>query len=67
MARLLEEKLSAAGLADLAFPREASALFVRLPNEIVERMHGAWLAFLKLLRTRCLPADVFLGHDQTGD
>jgi threonine aldolase len=41
MAQLLEEKLSALGLADLAFPREASALFVRLPDKIVERMHAA--------------------------
>ena len=41
MARLLEEKLRAIGLANLAFPREANALFVRLPNEIVERMHAA--------------------------
>ena len=41
MARLLEEKLRAIGLANLAFPREANALFVRLPNDIVERMHAA--------------------------
>ena len=41
MAALLEEKLRALGLADLAFPRQASALFLRLPNEIVERMHAA--------------------------
>lgn len=39
MARSLEEKLRSAGLA-LAFPREANAVFVRLPNDIVERLHG---------------------------
>ena len=41
MAALLEEKLRALGLADLAFPRQASALFLRLPNYTVERMHAA--------------------------
>ncbi len=41
MARLLEEKLGAAGYADLLFPREASALFVRLPDEVVARMRTA--------------------------
>jgi threonine aldolase len=41
MAALLEEKLRALGLADLAFPRQASVLFVRLPNDMVERMHAA--------------------------
>ncbi len=39
MARLLEEKLRAAGLTDLAFPRQANALFVHLPAEIAGRMH----------------------------
>jgi threonine aldolase len=37
MAQLLEEKLRAAGFA-LAFPREANALFVRLPNDVAERL-----------------------------
>ncbi|MGH8093273.1 MAG: threonine aldolase family protein [Chthoniobacterales bacterium] len=41
MARLLEEKLRTRGLDDLAFPRQASALFLRLPNELVQRMHAA--------------------------
>jgi len=41
MAALLEEKLRGRGLADLAFPREANALFLRLPNEQAERMHAA--------------------------
>ena len=39
MARLLEGKLRAAGF-DLAFPREASALFVRLPNDVVEKLQA---------------------------
>ena len=45
MAALLEEKLRALDLADLAFPREANALFVRWPNELVERMHLAGWRF----------------------
>jgi threonine aldolase len=48
-ARLLEEKLRAAGLANLAFPREASALFVRLPNEIVERVQARGWQFYKFI------------------
>jgi threonine aldolase len=39
MAQFLEEKLHAANL-HLAFPREANALFVRLPNDISERLHA---------------------------
>jgi threonine aldolase len=41
MAALLEEKVRAAGFADFLFPREASALFVHLPDDVVERMHAA--------------------------
>ena len=40
MTRLLEEKLRAAGLAKLAYPREANALFLYLPNETAEAMHA---------------------------
>ncbi|HEX4666559.1 MAG TPA: low specificity L-threonine aldolase [Chthoniobacterales bacterium] len=39
MARLLEEKLAKGGLR-LAFPREANALFVRLPNDVAERLQA---------------------------
>ena len=39
MGRLLEERLTGAGLT-LAFPREANALFVRLPNDVAERLHA---------------------------
>jgi threonine aldolase len=39
MARRLEQKLAAAGYP-AAFPREASALFVRLPNDLVEKMEA---------------------------
>jgi threonine aldolase len=45
MAALLEEKLRALGLADLAFPRQANALFLRLPDELVARMHAAGWEF----------------------
>lgn len=41
MAALLEENLRAIGIADLVFPREANALFLRLPNEVAERLHAA--------------------------
>jgi threonine aldolase len=41
MAALLERKLRAIGQTDFLFPREASALFVRLPNEIVKRARAA--------------------------
>jgi threonine aldolase len=39
MTALLETELRARGFAKLAFPREANALFVRWPDEIVHRMH----------------------------
>jgi threonine aldolase len=48
MARLLEEKLLAAGLA-LAFPREANALFIHLPNELVDRMQARGWFFYQFL------------------
>jgi threonine aldolase len=46
MARRLEEKLRAAGLA-LAFPREANALFVHLPDDIAERLRARGWQFYK--------------------
>jgi threonine aldolase len=49
MARLLEARLRAAGLTQLAFPREASALFVHLPNEIADRMQARGWRFLKFI------------------
>jgi len=49
MARLLEEKLRAAGLAQFAFPREANALFVHLPNEIAARLRAHGWQFLKFI------------------
>ena len=45
MAELLEEKLRAPGFVDLVFPRQANALFLRLPNDIVKRMHAAGWQF----------------------
>lgn len=39
MGRLLEERLAGAELT-LAFPREANALFVRLPNDVAERLQA---------------------------
>ena len=39
MARRLEEELRAAGLA-LTFPRQANAVFVRLPNDVAEILHA---------------------------
>ncbi len=49
MARLLEEKLRAAGLTKFAFPREANALFVHLPDEIAARLHARGWQFLKFI------------------
>lgn len=48
MARLLEEKLCAAG-GRLAFPREANALFLHLPNDIAEKMQARGWHFYKFL------------------
>jgi threonine aldolase len=49
MARLLEEKLRTAGIGKLAFPRQANALFLHLPNEIAERVHARGWQFLKFV------------------
>lgn len=49
MARLLEEKLRAAAVGRLAFPREANALFLHLPNDISERMHHRGWQFYKFI------------------
>ena len=49
MARMLEEKLRAAGLTKFAFPREANALFVHLPDEIAARLHAHGWQFLKFI------------------
>ena len=49
MASLLAEKLRAAGLGQLAFPREANALFLHLPNEIAEQMRRRGWQFLKFV------------------
>ena len=48
MARLLEEKLCAAG-GTLAFPREANALFLHLPNDRAEQMQARGWHFYKFL------------------
>ncbi|MEO8045173.1 MAG: low specificity L-threonine aldolase [Spartobacteria bacterium] len=66
MARLLEEKLCAAG-GRLAFPRQANALFLHLPNDVAEKMQARGWHFYKFLepdvyRLMCswstTPADV---------
>ena len=49
MARLLEEKLRAAGLTRFAFPREANALFLHLPDEIATRLQARGWQFLKFI------------------
>lgn len=49
MARLLEEKLRAARLGQPAFPRQANALFVHLPNDIAEKMLKLGWHFYKFL------------------
>lgn len=48
MARLLEEKLRAAG-ATLAFPREANALFLHLPNDMAEKLEARGWHFYKMI------------------
>ncbi|CAN5393495.1 low specificity L-threonine aldolase [soil metagenome] len=48
MARLLEEKIRGVGIR-LAFPREASALFLHLPDEIVARTHARGWHFHKFI------------------
>lgn len=49
MAQLLEERLRAAGHSRFAFPREANALFLYLPGEIVERLRKGGWQFYKFL------------------
>ncbi len=49
MARLLEEKLRAAGPANLAFPREANALFLHLPNDVANKVQARGWHFYKFL------------------
>jgi threonine aldolase len=49
MARLLEEKLRAVGQTELAFTREANALFLHLPNETVARMQARGWQFYKFI------------------
>ena len=41
MAALLEKKLRTIGQTEFVFPREASALFVRLPDDVVEGARAA--------------------------
>ena len=49
MARLLEEKLRVVGVGRLAFPREANALFLHLPNDFVERLQAGGWQFYKFI------------------
>ena len=67
MARLLEEKLDAIPEAGLAYPREANALFVHLPNELVERLQSRGWHFYKFIepdiyRLMCSWATTSAGH-----
>jgi threonine aldolase len=47
MARLLEEKLRAAGAPEPAFPRQANALFLDLPDDIATQLHDRGWHFYK--------------------
>jgi threonine aldolase len=47
-AQMLAEKLTALGLK-LAFPREASAVFLRLPERLVGQLHGRGWHFYKFI------------------
>lgn len=49
MARLLEKKLRSLGLTKFAFPREANALFLHLPNETATRLRTRGWHFLKFI------------------
>jgi threonine aldolase len=49
MARLLEEKLRAAGLTKFAHPRQANALFAHMPDEIATGLHDRGWQFLKFI------------------
>ncbi len=66
MARLLEEKLCAAG-GRLAFPREANALFLHLPNDSRGKGAGSRLALLQIPRAGCLSFHVLLVDDRNRD
>jgi threonine aldolase len=48
-ARLLAEKLRAAGAPHVAFPRESSALFLRLSEETVDQLYARGWHFYKFL------------------
>jgi len=48
-ARMLAEKLTAALDVKLAFPCEASAVFVRLPEQLVAQLHGRGWHFYKFV------------------
>jgi threonine aldolase len=48
-ARLLAEKLRPLGLTKFAFPREANALFLHLPNETATRLQTRGWHFLKFI------------------
>jgi threonine aldolase len=47
-AQVLAEKLTALGL-NLAFPREANAVFLRLPEQLVGQLHGRGWHFYKFI------------------
>ena len=49
MARFLEEKLRATGPTRLAFPRQANAVFLHLPEAIAEKLHARGWQFLKFI------------------
>jgi threonine aldolase len=49
MAALLEKKMREAGVRKLAFPRQANALFLPLPNEVAEQLHARGWQFLKFV------------------
>jgi threonine aldolase len=48
-AKMLAEKLTAVLGIEPAFPREASAVFVRLPGKLVERLHARGWHFYKFI------------------
>jgi len=80
MAQRLERKLANIGLTSLAFPRQANALFLRLPEETVKRLHARGWHFANFFepgvyRLMCswatteeqvdaLLADFAVAHDQ---
>ena len=48
-ARLLEEKLRRAGEPEIVFPREASAIFLRLREEVVAQLHARGWQFYRFI------------------